>query len=202
MQVYNLTADVEQFTANAYLLVTETPLLVDVGVDAAIVDRITDHVEALDAVLITHQHRDHIDALDAVVDAFDPAVYAYAPLDHRTAALADGETLQFDGVRLTAVHTPGHATDHLALFTEQALFSGDLVVYNDGAFDDGSFGRTDGPDQDRATLVGSIETLLAQLPPTVTSMYPGHGDSLVEGDVRETIDRALTRAKRFEPKYP
>jgi len=202
MQVHNLTADVEQFTANAYLLVTETPLLVDVGVDDGIADRITDHVETIDAVLITHQHRDHIAALDAVVDAFDPSVYAYAPFDRRTAALADGQTLQFDGVSLTAVHTPGHATDHLALFSEQALFSGDLVVYNDGAFDDGSFGRTDQPGQDRATLVASIETLLARLPPTVSAMYPGHGDSLEDGEVRDTIDRALTRAKRFEPKYP
>ena len=202
MQVHNLTADVEQFTANAYLLVTETPLLIDVGVDDALVDRVTDHIDAIDAVLITHQHRDHIAALDAVVDAFDPAVYAYAPADRRTAALADGQTLPFDGVSLTAVHTPGHATDHLALFTEQALFSGDLVVCNDGAFDDGSFGRTDGPGQDRATLIASIETLLAQLPPTVAAMYPGHGDSLPEGGVRDTIDRALTRAKRFEPKYP
>ncbi|MDR9445461.1 MAG: MBL fold metallo-hydrolase [Haloquadratum sp.] len=202
MQVHNLTADVEQFTANAYLLATDAPVLVDVGVDAGIVDRITEHVDALEAVVITHQHRDHIAALDAVLDAFDPSVHAYAPHDHRTAALGDGETLTVGGLELTALHTPGHAADHLVLLTEQALFSGDLVVYNDGAFDDGSFGRTDQPGQDRAALVASIEHLLTQLSPTVTAMYPGHGDSITDMEVRTVVDRALTRAKRFEPKYP
>jgi hydroxyacylglutathione hydrolase len=202
MQVQNLTAAVEQFTANAYLLATEAPILVDVGVDDGIVDRITDHVDRIDAVIITHQHRDHIAALDAVIDAFDPSVYAYAPFDRRTAALADAQTLRFDGVELTALHTPGHAADHLVLVGAEMVFTGDLVVYNDGAFDDGSFGRTDHPGQDRATLVASIEHLLTQLPPTVRAMYPGHGDSITDMDVRTVVDRALTRAKRFEPKYP
>jgi glyoxylase-like metal-dependent hydrolase (beta-lactamase superfamily II) len=202
MQVQNLTADVEAFTANAYLLDTAAPVLVDVGVDDGIVDRITDHVDHIEAVLITHQHRDHVAALDAVIDAFDPAVYAYAPFDHRTAALADGQTLRFGEYEFTALHTPGHAADHVVLLTPEAVFTGDLVVYNDGAFDDGSFGRTDQPGQDRAALIGSIEHLLTQLSPTVTAMYPGHGDSVSETDVRTVVDRALTRAKRFEPKYP
>ena len=202
MQVHNLTADVEAFTANAYLLDTAAPVLVDVGVDDGIVDRITDHVDRVEAVLITHQHRDHIAALDAVLEAFDPAVYAYASFDRRTAALGDGQTLRFDGHELTALHTPGHAADHLVLLTPEVVFTGDLVVYNDGAFDDGSFGRTDQPGQDRATLIASIEHLLTQLSPTVTAMYPGHGDSVTDMDVRAVVDRALTRAKRFEPKYP
>ena len=202
MQVQNLTADVEAFTANAYLLDTAAPVLVDVGVDDGIVERITDHVDHVEAVLITHQHRDHVAALDAVIDAFDPAVYAYAPFDHRTAALADGQTLRFGEYEFTALHTPGHAADHVVLLTPEAVFTGDLVVYNDGAFDDGSFGRTDQPGQDRAALIGSIEHLLTRLSPTVTAMYPGHGDSVSETDVRAVVDRALTRAKRFEPKYP
>jgi hydroxyacylglutathione hydrolase len=105
------------------------------------------------------------------------------------------------------VYTPGHAADHVSLVGETALFSGDAVVYNDGAFDDGSFGRTDMAGQSRERLIGSLGTLLERLPETVTTMYAGHGDVFAadpsgEGDgVRDVVERALARAERREPKY-
>jgi glyoxylase-like metal-dependent hydrolase (beta-lactamase superfamily II) len=87
--------------------------------------------------------------------------------------------------------------------SEDTLFSGDVVVYNDGAFDDGSFGRTDGPDQSRTRLVESLRTLLDRLPETVSAMYAGHGDPYhaETESVRAVIERALARADRREPKY-
>jgi glyoxylase-like metal-dependent hydrolase (beta-lactamase superfamily II) len=106
----------------------------------------------------------------------------------------------------TVVHTPGHADDHVSLVGTDSLFSGDVVVYNDGAFDDGSFGRTDMTGQSRERLIESIRTLLDRLPDSVTRLYAGHGDVFETdpaGDsVRDVIERALERAERREPKYP
>ena len=85
--------------------------------------------------------------------------------------------------------------------SEAALFGGDVVVHDDGAFDDGSFGRTDMPDQDRETLIDSVRTLLDRMPDGVEAMYSGHG-STFHGDVRAVVERALERAERREPKYP
>lgn len=56
-------------------------------------------------------------------------------------SIEDGETIQFDGFKLTGFHTPGHATDHIVYWLqgdgaisaadgsgEQALFSGDNIL--------------------------------------------------------------------------
>jgi glyoxylase-like metal-dependent hydrolase (beta-lactamase superfamily II) len=98
-------------------------------------------------IVVTHTHRDHSAltnrlrsatrapivgarahvtrpgapaGLDAAHDA------SYAP----DAELADGETIRFGGISLTAVATPGHAANHLALAlnVEKTLFSGDHVM--------------------------------------------------------------------------
>jgi glyoxylase-like metal-dependent hydrolase (beta-lactamase superfamily II) len=84
---------------------------------------------------------------------------------------------------------------------ESSLFSGDVVVHDDGAFDDGSFGRTDYPGMSRERLIESIEELLARLPESVEDMYAGHGGEF-HGDVRDVVETALLRAEKREPKYP
>ena len=200
MDVDCVTADATTFTANAWLVRGERNALVDVGAMEGVSEVVASRVETLDSVLITHQHGDHVAQLEPIIEAFDPTVYAFQPLLDGTRALEDGDEVSIGDERFEAVHTPGHAADHLAFLGDTALFSGDVVVYNDGAFDDGSFGRTDMAGQDRETLVNSIHELLDRLPAGVESLYAGHGDPF-HGDVRDVIERARERAERFEPKY-
>jgi hydroxyacylglutathione hydrolase len=198
-----VTSGAESFTCNAFLALGETSTtLVDAGAYDGVVDEIREHVDDLDRVVLTHQHGDHVQQLEGVVDAFgDPDVYAYDDHPLRTHALADGDAVQVGDETADVVFTPGHAPDHVSLVTESALFAGDVVVHDDGAFDDGSFGRTDMPGQSRERLVGSIRELLARMPDTVSEFYAGHG-GVFEGDVRAVVERALERAERREPKYP
>jgi len=111
-----------------------------------------------------------------------------------------------DDADYEVVATPGHADDHVSLVGDTAVFSGDVVVYDDGAFDDGSFGRTDMAGQSRETLIESLRTLLERLPASATRLYAGHGGvfDADEADerLRDVIERALARAERREPKYP
>jgi hydroxyacylglutathione hydrolase len=202
MDVTNVTAAAETFTANAYLVDGDDRTdLVDVGAMDGVADVVAGHTDDVDAVFLTHQHGDHVQQLDAVVERFDPAVYAFADHAHRTDALADGDEVRIGDAAFAVVHTPGHADDHVSFVGERALFGGDVVVHDDGAFDDGSFGRTDMPGQDREMLVESVRTLLERLPDGVEAMYSGHG-STFHGDVRAVVERALERAERREPKYP
>lgn len=200
MEIRHVTAGAEVFTCNAYLALGAEPTLVDAGAMPGVVDVIREHTDELSRVVLTHQHADHVSELDAVLSAFDPDVYAYGSNPARTHALADGEELLVGDDRFEVVHTPGHADDHIAL-VGRVLFSGDVVVYNDGAFDDGSFGRTDYPGQSRERLIESIRALLDRLPPGVEGLYAGHGEPYT-GDVRAVVKRALARAERREPKYP
>ncbi|WP_436907947.1 MBL fold metallo-hydrolase [Halosimplex marinum] len=201
MEVVNVTADAETFTSNAYLALGESPTLVDAGAMPGVVDVIEAHTDELDRVVLTHQHGDHVSQLDAVLDAFDADLLAYADHPRRTDELADGDTVPVGDETCEVVYTPGHADDHVSLVSEHSLFSGDVVVHDDGAFDDGSFGRTDMAGQSRERLIESIEDLLARMPDGVEHMYSGHG-GVFEGDVRAVVERALERAERREPKYP
>jgi len=196
-----VTADAETFTCNAFLVTGDVTILVDVGAYDGVVDAVREHVDDIDAVVLTHQHGDHVAELDAVVDAFDPDVYAYADHEHRTHAIADGDTVEIGDATFDVVYTPGHANDHVSFVSETTLYSGDVVVHDDGAFTGGSFGRTDYAGQSRERLVESIHDLLDRLPDTVEHMYSGHGGEF-HGDVREIVEIALERAERREPKYP
>jgi glyoxylase-like metal-dependent hydrolase (beta-lactamase superfamily II) len=201
MDVHNVTAGAETFTCNAYLALGETPTLVDAGAMPGVVDVVREHTDRLDRVVLTHQHGDHVAELGAVLDAFDPELYAYGDHSRRTHALEDGQTVRVGDEDCEVVYSPGHADDHVAFLGPESVFSGDVVVHNDGAFDYGSFGRTDMAGQSRERLIESIRTILERLPETVDRMYAGHG-SAFEGDVRDVIETALERAEKREPKYP
>jgi glyoxylase-like metal-dependent hydrolase (beta-lactamase superfamily II) len=211
MEPITVTADAEEFTCNAYLVPGEAPTLVDAGTMPGVDDVIADALdeagaEGLDRVVLTHQHHDHVGELDAVLDRFDATLYAYGPHPRRDAAIRDGDEVLVGDEPCEVVETPGHADDHVALVGDERLYSGDVVVYNDGAFDDGSFGRTDMAGQSREELIESLYALLDRLPDTISGMYPGHGDAYRASDgpdtVREVIERATERAERREPKYP
>ena len=208
MEIHTVTEGATEFTCNAYLLDGPDPVLVDAGTMPGVDDVIAERVDDLSAIYLTHQHRDHVGELDAVLNRFDADLYAYGDHPRRTAALEDGQAVDLCGESYEVVYTPGHADDHVSLVGETRVFSGDVVVYNDGAFDDGSFGRTDLPGQSRERLIESLETLLDRLPNTVEALYAGHGDVYradpdgEDDSVRDVIERALERAERREPKYP
>jgi glyoxylase-like metal-dependent hydrolase (beta-lactamase superfamily II) len=201
MDVTNVTADAETFTCNAYLVEGDRTVLVDAGAWGGVVDAIGEHTDTLDAIVLTHQHFDHVELLDAVLESFDAPVYAYADHPRRDGALEDGDQVFVGDEPFDVVYTPGHADDHVSLVSETTLFSGDVVVHNDGAFDYGSFGRTDMAGQSRERLIESIETLLEHVDEDVDHLYAGHGD-VFHGDVRDVVETALRRAEKREPKYP
>jgi glyoxylase-like metal-dependent hydrolase (beta-lactamase superfamily II) len=100
--------------------------------------------ETITHILVTHTHADHSPAaapLKAATGAptlgFGPhgavgdtgeagADLAFVP----DIVLADGDVIEGEGWRLEALHTPGHASNHLcfALPQERVLFSGDQVM--------------------------------------------------------------------------
>jgi len=202
MDVVNLTEDAEEFTCNAYLAVEDgAATVVDPGSMDGVVEEIERYVDSLDTVVITHQHGDHVEKLPEVVEAFE-GVEVYAHDEHvlRTHEVSDTDEVPIAGVPFETVYTPGHAEDHVSFFSRHALFSGDAVVHDDGAFEGGSFGRTDMAGQSRDLLIKGIRRLLSRMPETIEDMYAGHG-GVFHGDVTDIVETALERAERKEPKY-
>lgn len=140
----------------------------------------------LAAILITHTHKDHSPAaepLAAITGApvigcaplalADDGARADAPFDRTYApdrVLADGESVAGDGWTLTAVHTPGHTSNHLcfALAETSALFTGDHVM-------GWSTSVVVPPDGDMGDYMASLEKLAAR---DDRIYYPAHGPAV------------------------
>ncbi|HEX6844449.1 MAG TPA: MBL fold metallo-hydrolase, partial [Actinomycetota bacterium] len=105
--------------------------------------------------------------------------------------LKDGESLNGGGVRLVALHTPGHSADHVCFSIPEtgALFTGDTVVGRGTSF-------VDPPDGDLAKYLHSLEALLALHPATI---YPGHGPVVpdAEAKLREYLDHRAERESQI-----
>jgi len=109
------------------------------------------------------------------------------------AALAEGDTVEVAGVKLTVIHTPGHTPGSISLYQPDAelLFSGDTLFL-------GSIGRTDLPGGDYRQEMDSIINKLLRLPDE-TRVLPGHMLETTIGRERQTnpfIVSELTRRQR------
>lgn len=162
---------------NSYLVGHDELAVIDPG------PAIDDHVEALLAagagrirwILCTHTHPDHSPAA-ALLKARTGATVLGRPRpehgnqDHTFAperVLEHGERLALGGVTLRALHTPGHASNHLCFLLEESrmLFTGDHVMQ-------GSTVVINPPDGDMRVYLASLERLLEE---DVAIFAPGHG---------------------------
>ena len=150
-------------------------------------------------ILCTHTHRDHSPCAHALKRATGAEVLGFAtvPDDGRQdtdfkpdRALVEGDifaTLEFT---LRAVHTPGHASNHLCYLLEGSglLFTGDHVMQ-------GSTVVISPPDGDMTAYLASLERLLSL---QLTAIAPGHGRVIEKphDEVRRLIAHRLKREQK------
>ncbi|GMG82540.1 MBL fold metallo-hydrolase [Paralimibaculum aggregatum] len=152
----------------------------------------------LAAILVTHSHRDHSAGAPALAAATGAPVLAFGPHGagmsetmRRLAArgglgggegadegfapdrlLADGDEVATGEARLSALHTPGHISNHLcfALEGEGVLFTGDTAM-------GWSSTLVSPPEGDMAALMASLQRLAAR----DDRLYlPGHGGAVTD----------------------
>lgn len=147
-------------------------------------------------ILCTHTHKDHSPAAVALKAYFGARTLGRVA-DHPewqdasfvpNQVVSEGERIRVgDGVTLRALHTPGHASNHVCWLLEQEklLFTGDHVMQ-------GSTVVINPPDGDMAVYLRSLERLLAE---DLEWLAPGHG-FLIErphDEVRKTLAHRLAR---------
>jgi glyoxylase-like metal-dependent hydrolase (beta-lactamase superfamily II) len=140
-------------------------------------------------VLVTHTHPDHAPGAAALAKASGAQVVGFGPADNFEPDLSvgGGWTLTLPGrggdLTLEAVHTPGHASNHLCWLLQESrtLLTGDHVMH-------GSTVVINPPDGDLAAYLASLAKVRDAEPP-IETLAPGHGRLM--GHVTEVIDSLI-----------
>ncbi len=139
-------------------------------------------------ILLTHTHEDHSPGAVGLKKRTGAEILAFGPGEGRgkvrlDGTLADKAVIEATEFHLTAMHTPGHASNHLCylLNEERTLFTGDHIMQ-------GSTVVISPPDGDMATYLSSLERLKT-IRPRLKAIAPGHGH--VIDDPLATIDATI-----------
>lgn len=146
------------------------------------------------AVLLTHGHLDHTFSVKPLADGYGISAYIHSE-DRRFIAdpagihgaqfveqlrgmhfeepvkvenLKDGSQLDFLGMKIRAIHAPGHTRGSLMfLLNEETLISGDVLFA-------GSIGRTDLPTGSASDMRNTLSKKVLPLDDSIR-VLPGHG---------------------------
>ena len=185
---------------NSYIIGNRDLTVIDPGPEIA------SHIDALQAatagrlrrILTTHTHFDHSPAVRALKAATGAVVMGMPapPQDNQDQQFApdrvpaDDEVIDCGDFALRAVHTPGHASNHLCylLVEDSLLFTGDHIMQ-------GSTVVITPPDGDMGAYLRSLEKLLAL---DLACIAPGHGHLIdaPHDEARRLIAHRLKREQK------
>jgi glyoxylase-like metal-dependent hydrolase (beta-lactamase superfamily II) len=176
---------------NTYLVGIDEVAVIDPGIDDA------GHLDAIVGcggdrirwILCTHTHPDHSPGAAGLKERTGAPVLAFASRDGLVVddTITEGFRIEATEFRLTALHTPGHASNHLCylLEEERLLFSGDHIMQ-------GSTVVIAPPDGDMAAYLDSLERLKKL---RLKAIAPGHGhliddpNAVIDGYISHRLDR-------------
>lgn len=174
---------------NTYLVGTgKNRLLIDTGEEGdtaklyskELQSCLNEHNISIQAVVLTHWHHDHVGGLqqllyDKIINVKTP-LYKYPLSKDETPPckgmvytfVKDSNVIETEGATLKVMFTPGHTTDHVALYLqeENAVFSGDCIL-----------GEGTAVFEDLFDYMKSLAKI-ASFSPSV--IYPSHGKVVTE----------------------
>lgn len=178
---------------NTYLVGIDEIVVIDPGPDDP------GHLDAIAGcggdrirwIVCTHTHIDHFPGVAGLKARTGAEVLAFDARDglEIDRALRDGDRIEATEFVLRAIHTPGHASNHLCFLLEQErmLFSGDHIM-------EGSTVVIRPPDGDMEAYLRQLDRLKA-LRPRLRSIAPGHG-YLIEQPLAKIDEYLQHRAMR------
>ncbi|MGC9269838.1 MBL fold metallo-hydrolase [Acidiphilium sp.] len=143
-------------------------------------------------IVLSHTHRDHRGAAPALQSATKAPTYAYhrpaTPIFTPDHGLDDGDNI----AGLTALYTPGHASDHLC-FSFTTTTTGQPILFSADHVMSWSSSIINPPDGDMRAYYQSLSALLER----DDALYlPGHGPPLAEP--RALVAEMLAHRRRRE----
>jgi glyoxylase-like metal-dependent hydrolase (beta-lactamase superfamily II)/8-oxo-dGTP pyrophosphatase MutT (NUDIX family) len=171
---------------NTYIVGAEASVVIDPAVDSVeFLEAVVSAAGEVSEILVTHRHEDHVGGAGALASMTGAPVRAFGREPAGGAdvqPIGDGEVVQVPRTgALQALHTPGHASDHLCFSFENlaSLFSGDNILGEGTSV-------IAPPDGNMGAYLESLRRLRTL---ELERIYPGHFRPLDGGD--EVIDRYL-----------
>ena len=180
---------------NTYLVGIDEVAVIDPGpddkkhIDAIVGASMSERVRW---VILTHTHPDHAPGTARLVKATGAEVLAFSKRDPDVTpdhAIGDGAIIDGTEWGLEAIHTPGHAPNHLCFFLEEerVLFSGDHILNGTTTVVSPQRGG------DMIQYMKSLERLRKL---RIARICPGHGDVIDEP--KPKIDEYLKHRRARE----
>jgi glyoxylase-like metal-dependent hydrolase (beta-lactamase superfamily II) len=177
---------------NTYLVGGAEPVVIDPGpadpVHTAAIVAAAARLGPVRTILVTHTHVDHAPGAAALAAATGARVVGFGPAEdfEPDERVGEGWTLPCPGdsgtgdLTLRALHTPGHASNHLCWLVEERslLMTGDHVMH-------GSTVVIRPPDGDLHQYLASLARV-RDATPAIRTLAPGHGRMMDQ--VPEVID--------------
>jgi glyoxylase-like metal-dependent hydrolase (beta-lactamase superfamily II) len=182
-----------------WLIPGRVPTLIDAGTgDPRHLDALVAALgsASLGQVLVTHSHSDHAAGAVAIAERMPHVHFLKMPWAERDTMwkvpwepVADGDVIPAGDTEVTAVHTPGHAPDHLCFWHPGSgtLFGGDLAVQGTTVWIPTSLSG------DLTDYIASLERVLALGPARI---LPAHG--AVIDDPQELLQGYLAHRQERE----
>ncbi|MGH9113119.1 MAG: MBL fold metallo-hydrolase [Acidimicrobiales bacterium] len=184
---------------NTYLVGIDEIVVIDPGPGDA------EHLDAIAGcggdrirwILLTHTHQDHSPGAVGLKKRTGAEILAFDGGDGKgkvrlDGTLDDNSVIEATEFHLTALHTPGHAANHLCflLNEERTLFTGDHIMQ-------GSTVVIRPPDGDMAAYLRSLERI-KQIRPRLRAIAPGHGHLITDplAVVDDYIEHRLSRERQ------
>ena len=192
---------------NTYLVGREDLTLIDPG------PNIKEHIDEIirvgdnkiKRILVTHTHTDHSPAALPISKVLDVPMYGRL-IDGESSwedetfipdvILNDADIIKTDEYTLEAIHTPGHASNHLCFLIKElnCLITGDHIM-------DGSTVVIGPPDGNMADYLESLNKLFKY---KIDCLAPGHGNfmyepkKVIESIIRHRLSREAKVLRRLE----
>lgn len=158
----------------------------------------------LDNIILTHEHTDHTWGVNALLDKYDTKIicsekckenlpaagntyfrlyyerkdytYAVRQVDYTTESLYDH--LEWNGIEIKFIPTPGHSMGSICIDIDGRLFTGDTIMQYKAYVN-----KRNG---DLEQYKQSVHNIVKRYSPD-TTIYPGHGESFLLSEKDNTI---------------
>ena len=157
-------------------------------------------------ILETHRNEDYVIGSLELSKITGAGIYHGPGLNWKYGnTLKDGENIEFDNIKFTAIHTPGHTDESTSYLLTDVDFGAPVMVFTGDTLFVGDTGRTDlyGTEQAPRLAAALYDSLFKRLLPMGESIIiaPAHGyGSICGGKIAERDESTLGIELKYNPK--